>query len=96
MEGIRFTRNRQNTRSFWKFLAGNPTRLPALVAGRWSQKTGKIGKSDRSVLSSPLGQDWVWSNDDLSRGGHEIVETTSENALVAKAALMCGFIRSLV
>ena len=26
MEGIRFTRNRQNTRSFGKFLAGNPTR----------------------------------------------------------------------
>ena len=28
MEGMRFTRNRQNTRSFGKFLAGNPTRLP--------------------------------------------------------------------
>ena len=26
MEGIRFTRNRQNTRSFGKFLARNPTR----------------------------------------------------------------------
>ena len=26
MKGIRFTRNRQNTRSFGKFLAGNPTR----------------------------------------------------------------------
>ena len=26
MEGIRFTRNTQNTRSFGKFLAGNPTR----------------------------------------------------------------------
>ena len=25
MEGMRFTRNRQNTRSFGKFLAGNPT-----------------------------------------------------------------------
>ena len=32
MEGIRFTRNIQNTRSFGKFLAGNPTRLPASVA----------------------------------------------------------------
>ena len=27
MEGMRFTQNRQNTRSFGKFLAGNPTRL---------------------------------------------------------------------
>ena len=27
MEGIRFTQNRQNTRSFGNFLAGNPTRL---------------------------------------------------------------------
>ena len=26
MKGMRFTRNRQNTRSFGKFLAGNPTR----------------------------------------------------------------------
>ena len=31
MNGIRFARNRQNTRSFGKFLAGNPTRAPALV-----------------------------------------------------------------
>ena len=31
MKGIRFTRNRQNTRSFGKFLAGNPTRPPARV-----------------------------------------------------------------
>ena len=66
------------------------------------RKTGKIGKSDRSVLSSPLGQDWVWSNDDLSRGGHEIVEATSENSYYTltcswwpKAALICGPIRSL-
>ena len=28
---MRFTRNRQNMRSFGKFLAGNPTRLPASV-----------------------------------------------------------------
>ena len=33
MEGMRFNRNRQHTRSFGKFLAGNPTRLPAPVAG---------------------------------------------------------------
>ena len=32
MEGIRFTRNRQNTRSFGMFLAGNPSR--PLAAGR--------------------------------------------------------------
>ena len=32
MEGTRFTRNRQNTRSFRKFFAGNPTRRPAPVA----------------------------------------------------------------
>ena len=31
MEGMRFTRNRQNTRSFGKFLAGNTTRPPAPV-----------------------------------------------------------------
>ena len=29
MEGMRFTWNRQNTCSFVKFLAGNPTRPPA-------------------------------------------------------------------
>ena len=32
MEGMRFTRNRQNTRSFGTFLAGSPTRPPASVA----------------------------------------------------------------
>ena len=32
MKGMRFTRNRQNTRSFGKFLAGNPTRPSAPVA----------------------------------------------------------------
>ena len=31
MEGIRLTRNGQNTRSFGKFLVGNPTRLLALA-----------------------------------------------------------------
>ena len=31
MKGIRFARKRQNTRSFGKFLAGNPTRPPARV-----------------------------------------------------------------
>ena len=33
MEGMRFTRKRQDIRSFGKFLAGNPTRPPAPVAG---------------------------------------------------------------
>ena len=32
MEGMRFTRNKQNTCSFGKLLAGNPTRPPAPVA----------------------------------------------------------------
>ena len=32
MEGMRFTRNRENKRSFGKFLAGNPTRPHAPVA----------------------------------------------------------------
>ena len=31
MEGMWFTRNRQNTRSFGKILAGNPTRPPTPV-----------------------------------------------------------------
>ena len=38
MEGMRFTQNRQNTRSFGKFFAGNPTPPPAPVADghvRW-------------------------------------------------------------
>ena len=43
-------------------------------------------KSDRSVLSSPLGQDLVrCTNDDitrLTRGGQEIVETTCENSYI--------------
>ena len=32
MKGMRFTRNRQNTRSFGTFLAGNPARPSASVA----------------------------------------------------------------
>ena len=43
-------------------------------------------KPDRSVLSSPLGQDLVrCTNDDLIRltmGGQEIVETTCENSYI--------------
>ena len=32
IEGMRFTRNRQNMRSFGKLLAGNPPRPPAPIA----------------------------------------------------------------
>ena len=38
MEGMRFTQNRQNTGSFGKFLAGNTTRLPVLVAAGFQLK----------------------------------------------------------
>ena len=66
----------------------------------------KARNSDRSVLSSLLGQDWVRrTNDDLTRltrEGKEIVETTCENSyihfnlqFVAKAALICESVRSL-
>ena len=34
MEAMRFTRNRQNTLSFGKFLAGNPTRPHTQVHGQ--------------------------------------------------------------
>ena len=34
MEGMRFTRNRQNTRSFGKFLAGNATLPPCSLTLR--------------------------------------------------------------
>ena len=40
MEGMRFTRNKQNTRSFGKFMAGNPQR--------------PLACADIVVLRSPL------------------------------------------
>ena len=45
MEGIRFTRNRQNTRSFGKFLVGNATRPLARRHCQFSssQVTSAIG-----------------------------------------------------
>ena len=52
MEGIRFTRNRQNTRSFGKFLAGNPMR-PLARRHSSSQVTSAMGipfPDIRSVL----------------------------------------------
>ena len=71
-----------------------------------TKEVTKARNSDRSVLSSPLGQDWVrCTNDDLTRltrGGQEIVETTCDNSythfnlqFVAKAALICESVRSL-
>ena len=44
MEGIRFTRNREDTRSFGKFLAGNPTR--------------PLARADIVILRSP--PPWVF------------------------------------
>ena len=38
MEGMWLTQNRQNMCSFGKFLAGNPTRPPALVAAGFQLK----------------------------------------------------------
>ena len=43
MEGIRFTQNRQNTRSFGKVLAGNPERLLAAGLHSSSQVTSTMG-----------------------------------------------------
>ena len=52
MEGIRFTRNRQNTLSFAKLLAGNPT-WPLACRHSSSQVTSAVGipfPDFRSVL----------------------------------------------
>ena len=49
IEGMWFTRNRQNTRSFGKFLAGNPTRPHTQVRGS-SQVTSDSVSRSRSVL----------------------------------------------
>ena len=40
MEGMRFPRNGQNTRSFGKFLAGNPRRPPAAAGWLPVEKIG--------------------------------------------------------
>ena len=48
MHGIRFTRNRQNTRSYGKFLAGNPTQSPAPVA--WFP----VGRCSSSQVTSAM------------------------------------------
>ena len=51
MEGIQFSWNRQNTHSFGKFLAGNPTRpLSPIAPGRHgsSQVTSAMGSVSRS------------------------------------------------
>ena len=53
MNGIssvpRFTRNTQNTRAFGKFLAGNPTRPPALVV--WLEWL-PVGRRSSSQVTS--------------------------------------------
>ena len=55
MEGMRFTQNRQNTRSFGKFLAGNPTRPPAPVAAVFRfEKIGMEMRSRSETCSSVL------------------------------------------
>ena len=46
MEGMRFTQNIQNTRSFGEFLAGNPTRPPAPVAAGFRLKKIWNGNND--------------------------------------------------
>ena len=55
MKGMRFTRNRQNTRSFGKFLAGNPTRpsTPVACVDRSSEVTpDSVSRSEtgRSIV----------------------------------------------
>ena len=60
-----------------------------------SLKTDGKQKTGKSRQISAVDQHWVQClNDDLSRGGHEIVETTSENSYYT---LTCsyGSIRSL-
>ena len=48
MNGIRFPRSKQNTRSFGKFLAGNPTRPPGPVD--WLP----VGRSSSSQVTSAM------------------------------------------
>ena len=55
MEGMRFTRNRQNTCSFGRFLAENPTRPPVKCVRRCSSSqvtSDSVSRSEicRSVL----------------------------------------------
>ena len=54
MNGIRFTRNRQNTRSFGKFLAGNPTWPPAPVA--WLPVGRRSSSPVTSAMSIPFSE----------------------------------------
>ena len=52
MNGIRFTRNTQNKRSFGKFLAGNPTRPPVPVA--WLPVGRRSSSQVTSAMSIPF------------------------------------------
>ena len=54
MKEIRFTRNRQNTRSFGKFLAGNPTRSPAPVA--WPPDGRRSSSQVTSAMIIPFSE----------------------------------------
>ena len=54
MNGIRFTRNTQNMRSFGKFLAGNPTRPPAPVA--WLLVGRRSSSQVTSAMSIPFSE----------------------------------------
>ena len=54
MNGIRFTRNTQNTRPFGKFLAGNPTRPPAPVA--WLPVGRRSSSQVTSAISIPFSE----------------------------------------
>ena len=54
MNGIRFTRSTQNTRSFGKFLAGNPTRPTAPVA--WLPVGRRSSSQVTSAMSIPFSE----------------------------------------
>ena len=56
MNGIRFTQNRQNTRSLGKLLAGNPTRPPAPVA--WLPVGRRSSSQVTSTMSIPFSE-WM-------------------------------------
>ena len=53
-DGIQFTWNTQNTRSFGKFLAGNPTRPPAPVT--WLPVGRRSSSQVTSAMSIPFSE----------------------------------------
>ena len=58
MNGIRFTRNTQITRSFGKLLAGSPTRTRAPVA--WLSAGGCSSSQVTSATSIPFSEYIFW------------------------------------